>query len=560
MATAIRSDLAGVDRASYINNKAMADIASDMSSIGSGFVDSAQKAAQALFAAGVPVDGESAETMPGYDLNKPLLAPPRTPLSKSMSSGATLMLLLGQLNELLGLAGMTELNTRIAAFKEAAEARSAALAEGAEKFSDAVTVADAAVTAYAGGKEQAAAARAAMDGAQAEAAAAEAELQALEEGDPARPQAMHKFEAAQKTLTAATQKYAGAVENEKRLSDDVVQKVRIAADLEKKAMADGAASLARRGELADLGSSSARLSLLMSNLTQMMNDGAEANMKSDQEMFKNLQMERQKALEKSAADYEAEVQKAEQTSKTMGCIGKVIGGLILAVSILAIPFTGGASLALAVIGVGLAVADTVTSAVTGKSLTAMALSPIMKALQPILDAITGAIVKGLEAMGVPPEKAKMIGSIIAAVAVAVVMIAVMIAVAVVARGPAAAKLFQAFAKSGAKMLAKVSTQTAKRATLGMEVAGSSLKIAGDGVQAHGNITGALHTQKALQIQGRVLESNFSIDQLERLLKDVITTFSEVFKTTQQLTMIGSDAMQKEMATGKAILGNMQMRA
>jgi invasin B len=584
MTTGLTRDLAAIDRASYANNKAMADMASSLASVTDGFVTDAKKAAQALFASGVPVDGESAATMPGADLNKPLLSLPKAPLTKSMNSAANLTLLLGMFKELLTESGQMELDSRIAMFKEIANARRLSLEMNAMEFGEAVGVAESAVEQFKAAKEQAAAAKTKLAGAQEEATAAEAELASLENDDPARPQVLLKFEAAHKALLAATQKSLGAVENEKRLSADVLQKIRIATDIETRAKTGAIASPLRESEMPKLSSSAARLSLLMATLTLMMGDGAEANMKADQEIFKEMQTQRQKALEKSATEYDTEVQKAEQVSKTMGCIGKVIGGLIMAASILAIPFTGGASLALAVIGVGLMTADAITSVVTGNSLTGMALSPVMKALQPLIEAVSKLIVNALESAGVPPEKAQSIGGIIAAVVVALATIAMMIAVAFVAKGPAGAKAMQLLSKSMSGILTKVtqsatlqaikafvrpltnavSKQTARisldqaainKARLLLNVTESSLKLWGAGVKGYRDIAVGVYAKNATQSHGQLELSSFTLQQLERYLTDIAETFATVFKMNQQLTTIASNAMQGQTEAGRAILRN-----
>lgn len=548
----LTTDLAGMDRAAYRNEVELLKTAGDLSRVSGDVAKGAQKAAQDLFATTVPVDGENAETIPGNDLNKPMLTPPA---GKHTFSGAILTSLLGALNELLGKDALAEWNTNLAARKEAAEAHRQTLAANADEFGDAVDAAEAAANAYAAAKEQTAAAKTGLDSAKEQADAAEAELQSLENDDPARPQVLHKCEIAQKALTAATQKHTAAVANEKLVSTDMLQKVRIAVDIEKRVNAEAGDSPLRHGEQPDMSSSAARLSLIMAEVTRLMGDGAEKNMKADQEYMKEMQIEHQKSLEKSAADYAAEVAKAEQTNKTMGCIGKVIGGIILAVSIIAIPFTGGASLALAVIGVGLTIADTVTEAVTGKSLTGMALSPVMKALQKLVSLIGKLIADALEAAGVPAEKAQMIGNILASVAVAVIMIAVMIGVAVLVRGPTAAKLFQSVVKGGVKMLANVTKETAKKATMLTDIAGSSLKLWGQGVKTYGEVTVGVHTRNAAYARADMEFSSFTTQQVERYLRDAAETFGQVFKNNQRFTEIATNAMQSQARIGKEILGN-----
>ncbi|SUG71798.1 pathogenicity island 1 effector protein [Salmonella enterica subsp. enterica] len=55
-------------------------------------------------------------------------------------------------------------------------------------------------------------------------------------------------------------------------------------------------------------------------------------------------------MEKKSAEFQEETRKAEETNRIMGCIGKVLGALLTIVSVVAAVFTGGASLALAAVG------------------------------------------------------------------------------------------------------------------------------------------------------------------------------------------------------------------
>lgn len=94
------------------------------------------------------------------------------------------------------------------------------------------------------------------------------------------------------------------------------------------------------------------------------------------------------------------MRKAEELNRTMGCIGKILGAVLTVISVVAAAFTGGASLALAAIGVALMVADEVVKATTGVSFMEEALKPLMdKVLKPLMDLLGKAITKALESMG-----------------------------------------------------------------------------------------------------------------------------------------------------------------
>lgn len=569
-------DMAGVDRSSYAQNPELTALAFDLTRVGGGIVDASQKAAQALLATRIPVDGETSEAMPGADLSKPFLSPPMrpVPLENGMSSAAKLTQLLGELNALLGEMGQSELEGRIALFRDMANARKESLEKVSQEFAGATDSAQEAVTLSDAAKGVLAMAEAESADAKAQAKDAEAALAelteqvasgALENDDPALRQALLKNDAALVVLRAATQKLGVAVDNHQRLLLDAVGKANIAMDIEKRSMASAAAASNTADRPEHLGSSAARLTLLMASLTQIIGESRDASMKNDQALFEEMQMQRQKSLEKSAADYEAEVAKAEQVNKTMGCIGKIVGAILTVVSIVAIPFTGGASAALAVIGVGLMVADKIVEAATGKSLTDMAMAPIMThIIQPMMEAISKIIVAALESYGVPPEKAKLVGGVIAAVVTAVIMLVVMVAVSALAKG-AATRMMEKFAKPMVNMMSKMATKIAAKMQTGTaarfgavaETGGTVLGGAGATIQAGGGIAASVFMKEAADHEADLVISTNVMEQLERYLRDAVDNFSSSLKMTQNLTVTASDAAQREADTGRFVLRRMR---
>lgn len=139
----------------------------------------------------------------------------------------------------------------------------------------------------------------------------------------------------------------------------------------------------------------------------------------------------------------------------MGCIGKVLGALLTIVSVVAAVFTGGASLALAAVGLAVMVADEIVKAATGVSFIQQALNPIMEhVLKPLMELIGKAITKALEGLGVDKKTAEMAGSIVGAIVAAIAMVAVIVVVAVVGKG-AAAKLGNALSKMMGETIKKL---------------------------------------------------------------------------------------------------------
>lgn len=82
------------------------------------------------------------------------------------------------------------------------------------------------------------------------------------------------------------------------------------------------------------------------------------------------------------------MRKAEAASKAAGCVGKILGAVLTVVSVVGAAFTGGASLALAAVGVGLMAADMVVKELTGVSF-------MEKAMKPLMDNILGPMIQGI---------------------------------------------------------------------------------------------------------------------------------------------------------------------
>lgn len=109
----------------------------------------------------------------------------------------------------------------------------------------------------------------------------------------------------------------------------------------------------------------ARLTMLMAMFIEIVGKNTEESLQSDLALFSALQEGRQAEMEKKSTEFQEETRKAEETNRIMGCIGKVLGALLTIVSVVAAVFTGGASLALAAVGLAVMVADEIVKAATG---------------------------------------------------------------------------------------------------------------------------------------------------------------------------------------------------
>lgn len=177
------------------------------------------------------------------------------------------------------------------------------------------------------------------------------------------------------------------------------------------------------------------LTFLMALMTQLINKSSNDDLQASAELKQKLAEAAAKDAEKKAEEYEEKVRKAEDMQKTMACIGKVVGWIIVAVSVAAAVFTGGASLALAAVGLALAIGDEISQAVTGHSFMADAMQPLMDVIVKPLMEMMGKIFSAiLQSFGVDKDTADMVGQILGAiVAAAVLVVGVMVAGSVMSK-------------------------------------------------------------------------------------------------------------------------------
>lgn len=165
-----------------------------------------------------------------------------------------------------------------------------------------------------------------------------------------------------------------------------------------------------------------RMLVLMTKLGELMLKTGEVRTETQRALLRIQEDIRNKKMIADAKKADIEREKAEALNKTMGCVGKILGAVILAVSVIGAIFTGGASLALAGIGVALMVADEVYTAVTGESFMQKVMQPLMKILQPVLQAFMNKISEILARYGVDPQTSKMVSMVVVSVAIAAAVV------------------------------------------------------------------------------------------------------------------------------------------
>ncbi|MGL5565972.1 MAG: type III secretion system translocon subunit SctE, partial [Plesiomonas sp.] len=148
------------------------------------------------------------------------------------------------------------------------------------------------------------------------------------------------------------------------------------------------------------------LTFLMALMAQLINQSSSDDLQASAELKQKLAEAAAKDAEKKAKEYEEEVRKAEEMQKTMGCMGKVLGWIVTAVSFAAAAFTGGASLALAAVGLALAIGDEISQAVTGRSFMADAMQPLMDTIvKPLMEMMGNIFSAILQSFGVDKDTA-----------------------------------------------------------------------------------------------------------------------------------------------------------
>ncbi len=163
----------------------------------------------------------------------------------------------------------------------------------------------------------------------------------------------------------------------------------------------------------------AALSALLARLMELVAKANDEKMAKEIEFTKAVLKGREEESLRRAEEYEREKEKAEQLQKKMGCIGKIVGWAVTTIAVVAAPFTGGASMALAGIGLALAIGEELGLNIMGKIM-----EPIMKVVMDLVKAVGGVLGDMLTAIGMPEDVANKMKDVLAVIAVAAMVIAV----------------------------------------------------------------------------------------------------------------------------------------
>lgn len=309
------------------------------------------------------------------------------------------------------------------------------------------------------------------------------------------------------------------------------------------------------------------LEFLMALMHQLIAQTTNKELSAAAKLKQDLAEASVRSAEKKDIEYKEQVRKAEEMQKTMSCVGKILGWIITTVSFAAAIFTGGASLAIAAVGLALALADEIHQAVTGVSFMQQAMQPILeKVVLPLMNFIAQQISLVLVKVGVDKEIADRVGQIMGAIYAAAAMIAAMVV--------AGAVVGKVAAVVGRKMMNNIVGQTVKRMMqniskkLMSSLNNSSTKFAqslnrvnrainvmsfaNEGISVGLNISTSIMMVDAEKIKAALIKLMTMQEIMDKFLENIIDTFSKKIellnKTFENLT----DTLKQQAKTGKFI--------
>lgn len=504
-------------------------------------------------------------------LGRPMLAPP-APAFTGSKAGAEdkFTLLMASLINLLGEASVESLNSRMAILKAAAKASADGNSALSAEYLKSVGVLEQAVEVASGEEQKKEAAKTSLEHAKAQLATAQQKLSSAHPDTPEHDEASAQVADATSRVDTATQAYEKSLRD---LNSAIKSSAALASKAEALAKQIESKGVSNQpildGMKAQL-NASATMTLLMMQFAELMGESAENKIDMEQELFRSMQAARQEHMERKADEYAEEVRKAEAASKTMGCIGKIMGAVLMVVGVVAAAFTGGASLAIAAVGVAVMAADMIVKELTGVSFMEQAMKPLMDLLGPLIQHLGKEIAALLKKFGVDEKSADMAGMIMGAIIGAMAMVAVMAVVMTVGKS-AASKMAGAMTKAFGDIASKLAPDLLKQAarsvsktfTQTMTKARSSLGLKSDALHLNQYATrvaimegvaqaGSASAESSLGIKSGVHQRNAS-DHLAAFKFSVVIAetmkvyLSDMVQAFDQLMKAKDEALKKAFA-------------
>jgi len=332
----------------------------------------------------------------------------------------------------------------------------------------------------------------------------------------------------------------------------------------------------------------AALSYWIAKIQKVVSDTSDQQLVDSMDRFKKQNAVQRKSFEKQAEEAQKKEDAAALASDIIGCAGKVLGGLLVGISVISSVFTGGASLVLAGVGLALLAADTIAEVATGESLTGRLISPLMESVfSPLVNAIGGVVSGVLQKFGVSEDIAKIVG---AALGAAMAVLAV-IAIAVAAKSSAASNLvgkmtgplmrgvtkaipqmlksMTSAVGSGANALSRSASNSATKLASKVGITAFNPKVfalqaqyvalSGSAVGGAGQAGAAawlgVNARQLSEIQAEIVRLLTSMSQVERIVDVAVKQWQSQQAWALTLQKSASDAMQLDHQTGLFALKN-----
>lgn len=377
---------------------------------------------------------------------------PQPPLTPE----ATLASLLMQLSEMITTENGRSLATQLELVKQRLAQRSATAAELSEAIRLAQEVVDVAMAGMESAEGELLAAAEALKQAEAEVKRLE---KALAEAAPEDQDGIRAELAAAKGKAAEAQVKMDAGINELVKASAALNQA--LSDLEDfKSQAD---KLDPNGSVSARGDDKARtnaalLGELLAMLQEIIGKANDAKLEAETKLIQEVLRLREAENMRRSQEYQEQVAKAEAAQKKMGCIGKIIGWVVTVVAVVAAPFTGGASMVLAGVGLALAIGEELGLNVMGKIM-----EPIMKLVMELVKVVGNVIGDVLTKLGLPANIVEKIKDVLGVIAVAAMIIAAVVLTKRVAGTAAVQQLAQAVTRAVSAAVSKALPQIVKAA-------------------------------------------------------------------------------------------------
>lgn len=373
-----------------------------------------------------------------------------------MTPEAAMTFLAMQLSELITTENSRSLSSQLELVKQRLAQRAATAAE----LSDAIRLAQEVVEAAMAGMESAEgellAAAEALKQAEAEVKRLE---QALAEAAPEDQDSIRaELEAAKGKAAEAQLKMDAGIEELVKASAALNQALTDLEDFKSQAdKLDPNVSVSARGD-DKARTNAALLGELLAVLQEIIGKANDAKLEAETKLIQEVLRLREAENMRRSQEYQEQVAKAEAAQKKMGCIGKIIGWVVTVVAVVAAPFTGGASMVLAGVGLALAIGEELGLNVMGKIM-----EPIMKLVMELVKVVGNVIGDVLTQLGLPKDIVDKIKDVLGVIAVAAMIIAAVVLTKRVAGTAAVQQLTQAVTRAVSAAISKALPQMIKAA-------------------------------------------------------------------------------------------------